>query len=102
MMKHKFASVTAGLLLLTSTASWAAATEGQALYKKKCAACHGTGGEGKPAMKAPALKGTSLDVNQLVQHITKGEPNSKAPHNKGISGVSEAHAKAIAEYVKGL
>jgi mono/diheme cytochrome c family protein len=102
MMKRKFASVSAGVLLFASTASWAAAGEGEALYKKKCAACHGASGEGKPAMKAPALKGVSMDVNQLVQHITKGEPNSKAPHNKGVAGVSEAQAKAIAEYVKGL
>jgi hypothetical protein len=37
-----------------------------------------------------------------VQHITKGEPDSKAPHNKGISGVNDAQAKAIAEFVKTL
>lgn len=92
----------AGFLLITSTASRAAGDEGATLYKKKCAACHGANGEGKPAMKAPALKGSTMDVNQLVQHITKGDSTSKPPHNKGISGLNEAHAKAIAEYVKGL
>jgi mono/diheme cytochrome c family protein len=102
MMNQRFAIVSAGLLLFASTACWAAAGEGESLYKKKCAACHGTGGEGKPAMKAPALKGSALDVNQIVQHLTKGEPDSKAPHNKGISGLSEVQAKAIAEYVKSL
>ena len=44
-------------------------------------------------IKAPALKGTTLDVNQVVEHITKDEATSKAPPNKGISGVSEAQAK---------
>ena len=78
------------------------ADEGAALYKSKCSACHGAGGDGKPAMKAPALKGTTLDADKITQHITKGEPASKAPHNKGISGVSEAQAKAIADYVKAL
>ena len=102
MMNQRFAIVPAGLLLFVSTASWAAAGEGASLYKAKCAGCHGASGAGKPAMKAPALKGSSMDVNQLIQHITKGEPTSKAPHNKGISGVSKAQAKAIAEYVKGL
>ena len=30
------------------------------LYKSKCAHCHGASGEGKPTMKAPALKATAL------------------------------------------
>ncbi len=38
--------------------SWGA-NQGASLYKTKCAGCHGTKGEGKPAVKAPALKGTS-------------------------------------------
>lgn len=89
------------LLLIVSTASWAA-DDGAALYKTKCSACHGANGEGKPAIKAPALKGTKLDASQIVQHITKGEPQSKAPHNKGISGLNEEQAKAIADFVTSL
>ena len=100
-MNCKLMVVAAGLLLVVSTASWAA-EDGAALYKKKCAGCHGANGEGKPAMKAPALKGTKLEASQVAQHITKGESGSKAPHNKGISGVSEEQAKAIAEYIKTL
>jgi mono/diheme cytochrome c family protein len=73
-----------------------------ALYKSKCAGCHGANAEGKPAIKAPALKGTTLEVSQLVEHITKGESGSKAPHNKGIAGLSDEQAKAIAEYIKTL
>lgn len=89
------------LLLFALTASWAA-EDGAALYKKRCGGCHGANGEGKPAMKAPALKGTTMDVDQLVQHLTKGESTSKAPHNKGLSGLKEEQAKAIAAYVKSL
>ena len=66
--------------------SWAA-HDGAALYKSKCAGCHGASGEGKPAMKAPALKGTGFTTDQIAQHVTKGEASSKAPHNKGISGL---------------
>ena len=100
-MKRNFVTRLAAVLLSTSMVSWAA-DSGEALYKKKCAACHGASGEGKPAIKAPALKGTTLEASQLTQHITKGEAESKAPHNKGISGVTEEQAAAIAEYIKTL
>jgi mono/diheme cytochrome c family protein len=73
------------MLLVVSLASWAA-DDGAALYKKKCAGCHGGNGEGKAAIKAPALKGTSLEASQIAEHVTKGESGSKAPHNKGIAG----------------
>lgn len=78
------------------------ADDGAALYKTKCSACHGASGEGKPAMKAPALKGTALTADQIAVHLTKGEATSKAPHNKGISGLNDAQAKAIADFVKSL
>jgi cytochrome c len=100
-MKCRFVVTLAVLLLMSSLASWAA-DDGAARYKTKCAGCHGANGEGKPAMKAPALKGTKLEASQIVEHITKGEPDSKPPHNKGMSGVSEDQAKAIADYIKTL
>jgi mono/diheme cytochrome c family protein len=78
------------------------AEDGAGLYKKKCAGCHGSSGEGKPAMKAPALKGTTQSVSGLAQHITKGVVGSKAPHNKGIAGMNDAQATAIAEFIKTL
>ena len=91
----------AAVLLLASAVSWAA-DDGAALYKTKCAGCHGASGEGKPAMKAPALKGTTLEANQVVEHITKGKSGSKPPHNKGISGLNDEKANAILEYIKTL
>jgi cytochrome c len=100
-MNRKFVVNLTAMLLVASLASWAA-DDGAALYKTKCAGCHGAGGEGKPAIKAPALKGTKLDVSQVAEHIAKGEPGSKAPHNKGVAGLNDEQAKAIAEYVKTL
>ena len=92
-----------GLAFLVSLPAVArCADDGAALYKTKCAACHGASGEGKPAMKAPALKGTSLSAAQISQHITKGEATSKPPHNKGVAGVNDAQAKAIADFIKSL
>jgi len=54
------------------------------------------------AFKSPPLKGTSLTADELAQHITKGEATSKAPHNKGIAGMTDAEAKSIAEFIKTL
>jgi cytochrome c len=100
-MKSKWAVCLAANALIFSMTSWAAG-DGAALYKAKCAGCHGANGEGKPAMKAPALKGTVMDTGQIVEHLTKGESTSKAPHNKGIAGLSAEQAQAIAEFIKTL
>jgi cytochrome c6 len=97
-MKRQYAVVIVLLLLGLSATSWCA-SDGAALYKKKCAGCHGASGEGK---SGPALKGTSMDADQLVQQITKGKPDNKAPHKKGISHLTDDDAKAIAQYIKGL
>jgi mono/diheme cytochrome c family protein len=101
MTRKLMATLMSVLLMMVSMPAWAA-DDGAALYKGKCAGCHGANGEGKPAIKAPALKGTALDVDKIVDHLTKGEPTSKAPHNKGISGLTGEQAKAIAEFVKAL
>ena len=100
-MNRKFVVSLAAMLLVASLALWAA-DDGAALYKAKCAGCHGANGEGKPGIKAPALKGTNLEASKIAEHIAKGEPGSKAPHNKGIAGLNDEQAKAISEYVKTL
>lgn len=97
--KFTIGVIAAGLLM---SLSLMAAEDGAALYKSKCAGCHGADGAGKPAMKAPALKGTTLDASKIAEHITKGEAGSKPPHNKGLAGLSDEQAKAIADYVKTL
>jgi len=96
-MKCKFATAATLLLLALSTWGWAQ-DDGAATYKAKCASCHGASGEGKG--KNPALKG--VDADTIVQQVTKGKPDSKAPHKKPMSGVSEAQAKALAEFIQTL
>ena len=81
------------------TAQPAFAADGAATFKAKCAACHGADGQGKVG---PALKGTSLSADQIVDLLTKGNDARKAPHKKDISGLSADDAKAVAEYVKSL
>src|SRR6476646_10197669 len=99
-MHMKCTLLIGALTLLMANLTASATDDGTALYKKKCAGCHGANGEGKSAMKTPALKGSALYVNQIVDRITKGEPSSKAPHNKGIAGLTDEQARAIADYIK--
>lgn len=76
-----------------------AAEDGAAIYKAKCAGCHGAAGEGKVG---PALKGTSLSADQIADALLKGAPGKKAPHGKAIAGLTADQAAAVATYLKGL
>lgn len=80
----------------------AMAADGAATFKAKCAGCHGPEGEGKPAMKAPALKGTSLAEDAIANMLMKGDAAKKAPHVAPFKGISEEDAKAVAAFVKTL
>jgi cytochrome c553 len=90
--------ITIGATLLASGAALLA-QDGAAMYKKRCSGCHGMSAEGKAAMKAPAIKGTKVD---LTAHLMKGAASSKPPHNKAMTGMTDADAKAIGDYLKGL
>jgi cytochrome c553 len=86
--------------LLASSPSWAA--DGAALYKSRCANCHGANGEGRSAMKAPAFKGATMSEDQIAQLLTAGASGKRAPHAKAISRLNADDAKAIAAFVKTL
>lgn len=89
-------------LIVTLTAAIAVpafAADGSGTYKATCAACHGPEGQGKIG---PALKGTSLSADDIVALLSTGNDAKKAPHKKGISGLSADDAKATADFVKAL
>jgi cytochrome c553 len=94
--------VMALVMLVAMPLSILAQEDGAALYKSKCSACHGEKGEGKPAAKMPAVKGISMDADQLISYLTKGESGKKFPHNNPVSGLSADQAKAVADFVKTL
>jgi mono/diheme cytochrome c family protein len=73
-----------------------AAEDGAAIYKAKCAGCHGATGEGKVG---PKLQGTSMTAAQISDALTKGVAGKKAPHAKGINGLTPEQAAAVASYV---
>jgi mono/diheme cytochrome c family protein len=85
----RFSIILAALAMMMSTAAFA--EDGAAIYKTKCAMCHGAAGEGK---SGPAIKGKT----NVVDVVTKG--GLKGPHAKAIAGVTEDQAKAIATFLK--
>ena len=85
--------------LAISIAMPAFAADGGAVYKAKCAACHGPEGQGKVG---PAVKGTSLTADQITDLVVKGNDAKKAPHKKAVAGISAEDAKAAADFVKTL
>jgi mono/diheme cytochrome c family protein len=91
-----------GALLLFGSTTSGAAEDGAVLYTRRCANCHGAKGEGNSATRGPAVKGTKMDANQLVELMTKGQSGLKAPHARGMSRLREADAKAIAQHIKTL
>lgn len=87
----RFMIVLAALAMVMSTAAFA--EDGAALFKAKCAGCHGAEGQGK---MGPAIKGKT----NVADVLTKG--GHKGPHTKPFSSVNSDQAKAIATYVAGL
>ena len=93
----RFISSLAVLALMLGMAF--AAEDGAAIFKAKCAMCHGAAGEGK---SGPALKGTSLTAAQIADVLTNGAPGKKAPHGKALAGMTADQAAAVAAFVKTL
>jgi len=81
-------------LMVFSSLAWA--EDGAALYKAKCAMCHGAMGEGKVG---PSLQKTSMTSAQITDLLTKGAEGKKAPHGKAVAGLTADQASAIATYV---
>ena len=82
---------------LVSSMAWA--EDGAALYKQKCAMCHGAMGEGKIG---PSLQKTALSEKQIADVLVNGAAGKKAPHSKAIAGLTPEQANAVAQYVVSL
>jgi cytochrome c len=86
------AMIALAMFIALPNLSWAA-EDGATLYKK-CAGCHGPDAAGKPAMKAPAIKGAN-------EAKIKGA-FAKAPHTAIAKSLNDEQIKAIATYLQGL
>jgi mono/diheme cytochrome c family protein len=82
--------IAVALFIMLPSLSWAA-EDGKALFTK-CAACHGADAAGKPAMKAPAIKGA--DAAKIKTTVT-----TNAKH-AGVKSLTDDQIKAIADYLK--
>src|SRR5262249_60207620 len=93
-MKRSIIVLTVIALLSMSCVAFAA-EDGAAIYKSKCAACHGADGAGKVG---PAVTGTSLTDAQVDEFLTKGVAGKKAPHSKAVKGLAHEQETALAGY----
>jgi cytochrome c553 len=67
---------------------------GEKTYKAKCAACHGADAAGKPAMKAPAVKGkTTAEIQKAF---------ATSPKHAGVKSLSDDQIKEVAAYLATL
>jgi mono/diheme cytochrome c family protein len=89
MMNKIFASLTLASITLSATAALAADETGEALYAKKCAACHGLNGQGQPAPRPeilppiPPLAGSGYlqdDPDHTATLVLRGKAGMPAFH----------------------
>jgi mono/diheme cytochrome c family protein len=80
--------------LVLSAGAARAAEDGAALFKKRCAACHGQNAEGAKMRPEPIAGEEKAEVKEV---ITKGKGRMKP-----IPGLTPEQADAIAEYVSKL
>ncbi|MGA2981831.1 MAG: cytochrome c [Terriglobales bacterium] len=91
-------TIAVALFILIPNLSWA--EDGAALYKAKCAMCHGPDGAGKPAAKIPSLvsddakKKSDADVTKAVAETAK--------HPAPVKGLSADDTKAVVAYIRTL
>ncbi|MGA8540098.1 MAG: cytochrome c [Terriglobales bacterium] len=91
-------TIAVALFILIPNLSWA--EDGAALYKAKCAMCHGADAAGKPAAKIPSLvsdeakKKSDADLTKAVAETAK--------HPAGVKGLSADDAKAVVTYIRSL
>ncbi len=91
-------TIAVALFILIPNLSWA--QDGAALYKAKCAMCHGSDAAGKPAAKIPSLvsdeakKKSDADLTKAVAETAK--------HPAPVKGLSADDAKAVVTYLRSL
>jgi mono/diheme cytochrome c family protein len=81
----------------------ALAEDGAALFKAKCAACHGVDGKGETpvgkALKVKPLAGTKLSAKEIEKVAAEGRPGTKMV---AVKGLSPEQLAAVAAHVKSL
>ena len=92
------------LFLILPNLSWAA-DDGAAIYKTKCAACHGADLGGKPAAKIPSLLSDGAKKTSdadLTDMIANGGKDKKAIHAFSKKGLTADQIKSLVGYIRSL
>ena len=87
------------LFVLIPSLSWAA-DDGAALFKAKCAACHGADGAGKPAAKIPSL--VSDGAKKLSDDVITKVVTTNAKHAAVAKALNPDQTKAVVGYIRDL
>src|ERR1035441_4553322 len=96
------AMIAVALFLVLPNLSWAA-DDGAAIYKTKCAACHGADLAGRPAAKIPSLvsddakKASDADLTDM---IANGGKDKKTSHAFQAKGMSPGQIKLVLAYIR--
>jgi mono/diheme cytochrome c family protein len=97
--------ILAAAALVFTPKSTRAAEDGAALFKSKCAVCHGADATGKPALKAPSLvsdEAKKLTDEELTDRIANGGKEKKASHAFSKKGVTSDQIQALVSYIREL
>ena len=96
-------AIAVALFILIPSLSWA--EDGAAIYKAKCAVCHGADATGKPAAKIPSLvsdDAKKLSDADLTDFIANGGPSKRATHAFATKGLTPDQIKAVVSAVRDL
>jgi len=92
-------TIAVALFILIPNLSWAA-DDGAALYKAKCAACHGPDGAGKPAAKIPSLIG---DEAKKASDADLAKDVTEKPKHAGVAkSLTPDQVKLVVSYIRDL
>jgi len=92
-------TIAVALFILIPNLSWAA-DDGAALYKAKCAMCHGPDAAGKPAMKAPSL--ISDEAKKKPDADLAKAVTGSAKHPPAVKSMTPEQVKAVVAYIRSL
>jgi mono/diheme cytochrome c family protein len=93
------------LVLLAMAAVPATSQEAAALYKTKCAGCHGAEGAGKPALAGTNLltpEAKKRPDAEVTAMIAEGGKKAKAAHAFSKKGLTEKQVALLLGYVRQL
>ena len=92
------------LFVLLPNLMWAA-DDAAALFKTKCAMCHGADAAGKPAAKIPSLisaEAKKLSDADLTDAIANGGKSQKPMHAFSKKGITPEQIKSLVAYIRTL